>query len=149
MSSKRIKTLLKIMDENSLAELELEEPEFKVKLKKQPEYSPAPPLSAAAPPPQTAAESARPVEPAQEDTSNYYEIKSPMVGTFYRSPSPESDQFVSEGDSVSEDAVVCVIEAMKVMNEIQANVSGKIAEIMVDNAQPVEYGQVLFRVSPE
>ncbi|MFY9553800.1 MAG: acetyl-CoA carboxylase biotin carboxyl carrier protein [Blastocatellia bacterium] len=85
------------------------------------------------------------VEPAETE-SELHTIKSPIVGTFYRSPSPTSDAFVKIGDHVEPDTVVCIIEAMKLMNEIQAEVSGEIVKIFIENGQPVEYGQVLFGV---
>lgn len=150
MSSKRIRYLLKIMEENDLAEIELEEPEFKIKLRKKEATGPAlvsaPAMAPAAPDPQSSQPNQGEPVPA-EPKGDYLEIKSPMVGTFYRSSSPENDSFVKEGDEINDESVVCIIEAMKVMNEIKSGVSGKIVEIMVENAQPVEYGQVLFRVS--
>ncbi len=152
MSSKRIRYLLKIMEENDLDEIELEEPEFKIKLRKKETTGPAlvsaHPLPAASGP--QLAPSSQPVESGNaqaEPQGDYLEIKSPMVGTFYRSSSPENDFLINEGDQVTDESVVCIIEAMKVMNEIKAGFSGKIVEVMVENAQPVEYGQVLFRVS--
>ncbi len=94
-----------------------------------------------------------PVETKPEDTksekeNNYITIKSPMVGTFYRKPSPDKDPFVNVGDSVSENTVVCIIEAMKLFNEIEAEVTGKIVKILVDDASPVEFEQPLFLVDP-
>lgn len=85
---------------------------------------------------------------AAADTSNYIEIKSPMVGTFYRSPSPEKGAFVKVGDTIGEEDTVCLIEAMKLFNEVKAEVSGRIVKVMVEDASPVEYGQVLFLVEP-
>lgn len=86
--------------------------------------------------------------PAGEEAANAgtVTINSPMVGTFYRAPSPESPPFVKVGDQVNNDTVVCILEAMKVMNEIKAELSGKVVEILVENAQPVEFGQALFRI---
>ena len=80
--------------------------------------------------------------------SNRMEISSPMVGTFYRSPSPESPAFIEVGQTVEVGQVVCIVEAMKLMNEIKSEVRGKVVEILIDNAQPVEFGQVLFHVEP-
>lgn len=85
---------------------------------------------------------------AASESSNYIEIKAPMVGTFYRSPSPESDVYVKEGDIISKGQVLCIIEAMKLMNEIEAEVSGRIVKILIDNAQPIEYNQPLFLIDP-
>jgi len=84
--------------------------------------------------------------PEEEETTNYIEIKSPMVGTFYRSASPEKPSFVKVGDTIGGDDTVCLIEAMKLFNEVQAEVEGRIVKVMVEDASPVEYGQVLFLV---
>ena len=103
----------------------------------QPQQAPAP---AAAP-----AAAAEPAAPAAEDASIIY-VKSPMVGTFYRSPSPESKMFAEVGTKITETSVVCIIEAMKIMNEIQSEVKGTVIEVLIENGQPVEYGQKLFKV---
>jgi len=87
-------------------------------------------------------------EPPTPPAEALLEIKSPMVGTFYSAPSPDSDPYVSVGSVIGDDTVVCIIEAMKVMNEIRAECAGKVVEVCVQNAQPVEYGQVLYRVRP-
>jgi acetyl-CoA carboxylase biotin carboxyl carrier protein len=87
-------------------------------------------------------------EPAKEEVNNYVEIISPMVGTFYRSSSPEKGAFVKVGDVISQDNTVCLIEAMKLFNEVKAETSGRIVKVMVEDASPVEYGQVLFLVEP-
>ncbi len=106
--------------------------------------------SPAAAPAAPAAAQEKPAEKAKEETdeSKYIAIKSPMIGTFYRKPAPDKDAFVSVGDKVSEDSVVCVVEAMKLFNQIEAEVSGKIVKILVDDATPVEYDQPLFLVDP-
>lgn len=88
-------------------------------------------------------------EPQAADTSDLYKITSPMVGTFYSAPSPDQDEYVRIGSKVSEDSVVCIVEAMKLFNEIEAEVNGEIVEILVENGQLVEYGQPLFLVKPE
>jgi acetyl-CoA carboxylase biotin carboxyl carrier protein len=93
---------------------------------------------------QPATETPKTEDPVTKDP----EIKSPMIGTFYRAPSPESDDYVQVGDHVNADSVVCIVEAMKVMNEIKAEISGVITEIVAENASAVEYGQPLFRVRP-
>ena len=80
------------------------------------------------------------------ENSTLYEIKSPMVGTFYEAPSPDADPFVKKGDNVTTEMVVCIVEAMKLMNELEAEVEGEIVEVLVDNGQLVEYGQPLFKV---
>lgn len=104
-----------------------------------PGHAPAAPASNNAP--------AAPAEPVAED-SNFVTIKSPMIGTFYRKPSPDKDVFVNVGDEVSNGKVVCVIEAMKLFNQIESEISGKIVKILVDDATPVEYDQPLFLVDP-
>lgn len=86
---------------------------------------------------------------AEEDTSNYIEVKAPIVGTFYRSSSPEKPAFVKVGDTIEVGQVVCIIEAMKLFNEIEAEVSGKVVKVMIEDAHPVEYDQVLFLVDPK
>jgi acetyl-CoA carboxylase biotin carboxyl carrier protein len=105
--------------------------------------SPVTESQAAAPPAQT--ESAA----AEAETSRLTEVTSPMVGTFYRAPAPDADPFVEVGDRVKVGQTLCILEAMKLMNELEAEVSGVISEIAVENAEPVEYGQVLFRISPD
>ena len=87
-------------------------------------------------------------EPEGEPKTHYVEIISPMVGTFYRAPSPDMQAYVEVGDRITEDTVMCIVEAMKLMNEIKAEVSGIVSEILVENGQPVEFGQVLFRIEP-
>ncbi len=145
------------MKRSELSEFEFEEEGFKIKIKRgsggQPMIMTAP--SSAHPFPASVAEvapaAARPVLPAPgtssagEETGFAY-VKSPMVGTFYRSPSPENPSFVENGAKVEEKTVVCIIEAMKIMNEIQAEVKGSVVEVLVENGQPVEYGQRLFKI---
>ena len=153
MELKEIKKIVEMMTENDLAEFLLEEEAFTLQLKRgtagitqivsapqQMMAAPAAVASAAAP------AAAAPV--AANENAGLIEIKSPMVGTFYRSPSPDSDVFVQIGQDVTADTVVCIIEAMKVMNEIQSEVKGKIKKILVDNATPVQFGQALFLVEP-
>ncbi len=103
--------------------------------------------AAPAPAPATASTPA-PAEETKEDTSNYIEIKSPMVGTFYRKPSPDKPPFVNVGDTIKPGDVICIVEAMKLFNEIEAEVSGKIVKVLVDDATPVEFDQPLFLVEP-
>ncbi len=143
-----IKKLVSLMVENDLTELNIHEGQRKILLKRGgaiPLAAPATavpiPMEAAAPP----ADEGRPVEAVTDDL---VEIRSPMVGTFYTTPSPDSDPFVSVGTVVTDDDVIAVVEAMKVMNEIKADCSGTIMEICVKNSQPVEFGQVLFKVRP-
>jgi acetyl-CoA carboxylase biotin carboxyl carrier protein len=135
-----VERLMNMMASNDVTELDLEDGKCKISLKRGVfTASPAPAAVAAAP---AAAEEA----PAPAD--NLLDITSPMVGTFYAAPSPDSDPFVQAGSKVNGETVVCIVEAMKVMNEIKAECSGTIAEVCVENAQPVEFGQVLFRVKP-
>jgi len=143
---KDIKAIIDLMKENDLSVFEMEKDGFKLKLQKgangQP-VSAAPILLPAVTAPaagSTATPAEKPEGPALRD------IVSPMVGTFYRAASPESGAFVDVGTSVNEDSVVCIIEAMKVMNEIKAEISGVIAEVVAENGKPVQFGQVLFRV---
>ena len=148
---KSIRQLVKLMNENDLAEIDLRNGAQRVRLRKRgsevvPVVVGAPAAPAPAPPPApAAAPSAAPSAPA---ASNLIEIKSPMLGTFYRAPSPDAEPFVQVGSHVDNESVVCIIEAMKVFNEITADCRGKVVAVLVENAQPVEYGQVLFRVDP-
>ena len=146
------------MKKSDLSEFGVEEENFKLKIKRdtgkeaQPHivsYAPAQPSVPApqtAPMPQAAPAAQAASSPQVESDSGVY-ITSPMVGTFYASSSPENPAYVKVGDTVSGDSIVCIIEAMKIMNEIQAEQSGDIAELLVENGQPVEYGQRLFRLS--
>lgn len=152
---KEIKTIIDLMTRNQLSEFELEREGFKIRIKKDVEGRPVitstplvPVVHAAAAVSHgtthelpAAAPAAAPVAAA-----DMAEIKSPMVGTFYRSPAPDAPSYVQIGQEVNEESVVCIIEAMKVMNEIKAEVKGTIVEILVDNARPVEFNTPLFRV---
>lgn len=156
MEIKDIKRLAKIVKEQELTCLRLKEGEFELKLEKggkeevqtvvaAPQY--APPAGQAAAPAPSAELSASAPE-GESERKGLVEIKSPIVGTFYRSPSPEADPFVNVGSTVEDESVVCIVEAMKVMNEIHSETSGVIKEILVDNATPVQFGQPLFLVEP-
>ena len=146
MDLRKLKKLIDRVQESGIAELEITEGEEKVKIVKGGAVSvtpgPAAVAPAPAPEPRTAAApaAAAEAEPAQEGRV----IKAPMVGTFYRSPSPDAKPFVEVGQTVKEGETVCIIEAMKLMNEIEADASGTIKAILVENGQPVEYGQPLF-----
>jgi acetyl-CoA carboxylase biotin carboxyl carrier protein len=151
---KDIKSIVDLMKKNSLSEFEMEKEGFKIKLRRAAsESKPAevqlqhylPPANPAAPVPAPAEAPA--AVPAPEQPTEP-EIKSPMIGTFYRKPSPESESYVEVGDTVTVDTVVCIVEAMKVMNEIKAEMSGVITEILIEDGRPVEFGQALFRVRP-
>ena len=152
MDLKDIKAIIDLMRKNSVSEFELEKQDFKIRLKRGPnggnitslEETPVvtyvQPASAIAPAP------AASVAPAP--VINELEIKSPMIGTFYRAPSPESASYIEVGSEVNPETVVCIIEAMKVMNEIKAEAKGVITQVMVENAKPVEFGQSLFKLRP-
>jgi acetyl-CoA carboxylase biotin carboxyl carrier protein len=148
---KDIKAIIDLMKKNSITEFEMEKQDFKIRLKRgsnggaqlvggedalltYPGQHPGALLPPGTLPPPTA--------------TNDLEIKSPMVGTFYRAPSPESANYVEIGSEVNADVVVCIIEAMKVMNEIKAEVKGVITQVLVENAKPVEFGQPLFKIRP-
>lgn len=148
MDLKDIKAIIDLMKKNSVAEFEMEKEGFKIRLKRSGGGNPVvayedTPQIAYAPAP-AAAPAAAPAPAAPSGI----EIKSPMIGTFYRSPSPEAASYVEIGSEVGPDTVVCIIEAMKVMNEIKAEVKGIVTEVLIDNAKPVEFGQPLFRVRP-
>jgi acetyl-CoA carboxylase biotin carboxyl carrier protein len=157
---KDIKAIIDLMKKNSVSEFELEKEDFKIKLKRNTGGSPAPityeesPLVTYAPPLAISQASAATAAagstaaPATAANSGEQEIKSPMIGTFYRSPSPEAGPYVEVGMEVNPDTVVCIIEAMKVMNEIKAEARGVITQILIDNAKPVEFGQPLFKIRP-
>jgi len=155
MEINEIKKVVKLMKDNDLSEFALEEENFKLQLKRggdtvtqvvsAPQMVAAPAVAPAAAAPAAAAPVAE--APAAAD-DGLIEITSPMVGTFYSSPSPDTDAFASVGTEIGEDSVVCIVEAMKVMNEIKAEVKGTIKKILVDNATPVQFGQPLFLVDP-
>jgi len=154
---KEIKTIINLMIQNGLTEFELEKDNVKLRIRRGPEgvtHSltslahknggngiPAQPASVSNVPVSSPSSSASP-PPATE----FKEIKSPMVGTFYRSPSPETPPYIEIGQSVTEETVVCIIEAMKVMNEIKAEMRGVITDVLLENAKPVEFGKPLFKV---
>lgn len=137
------------MKKNGLAVFKMEREGFKITLKTADAEGATQIITQAAPPPVAAAApapvAAAPNAPAK-DVSNLKEIKSPMVGTFYAAPSPDSPAFISVGQEITPDTVVCIVEAMKVMNEIKAEVAGTVAEICAENGKPVQFGQALFRI---
>ena len=155
MDLKEIKAIIDLMTRNGLSEFELEKGDVKLRVKRGPsgEWISSASAPAAAPAmaaasqaaPVPVATAAAPATPAAE-TAGGVQIVSPMVGTFYRSPSPDSAAYIEVGQEVKEDTVVCIIEAMKVMNEIKAEVSGVILEVLAQNGKPVEFGKPLFSV---
>lgn len=162
MDLSELTKIIKLVEESGISELELEEEGVRIRIKKEPEViqvstvdqqaiaasqtatvqtvMPGAPAQSTAPVP-------LPEVPVPEEV-NGETIKAPMVGTFYRSPSPDAAAFVQIGTLVDEETVVCILEAMKVMNEIKAGTSGKVGEILVENTQPVEFGQPLFKIVP-
>jgi acetyl-CoA carboxylase biotin carboxyl carrier protein len=134
MNMDEVRELIALMRDNGLTELEIEGEEFRVRLRRD-----SVPSGSAPPAPQAPAEATSPEQ-------DLHIIPSPIVGTFYRSPSPSADPFVKIGSNVEHETVVCIIEAMKLMNEIQAEATGEVVKIYVENGQPVEYGQPLFGI---
>jgi acetyl-CoA carboxylase biotin carboxyl carrier protein len=164
MDFKQLQELIRMINKSNIGELSIEEKGFKVTIKQKqeavqqyvsspaPVYAQAPALPAPVAAPQTtpaATSSAEKAKPAASETAtNLLTIKSPMIGTFYRSQSPDKPAFVNVGDMVEQGKVVCIIEAMKLFNEIESEVKGKIVKVLVDDASPVEYDQPLFLVEP-
>ncbi|SEW55568.1 acetyl-CoA carboxylase biotin carboxyl carrier protein [Chitinophaga arvensicola] len=159
MDFKQIQELVKMINKSNISELSIEQDKFKITIKQKDNevqqvitvpatMAPAPAVAAVTPAaaPATAAPAAAPAAPAKAD--NLVTIKSPMIGTFYRSAGPDKAAFVNVGDEVTSGKVVCIIEAMKLFNEIESEVSGKIVKVLVDDASPVEYDQPLFLVEP-
>ena len=161
MDLKEIQNLIKFVAKSGASEVKLEMEDVKITIKtgsektettivqSAPMAMPQVPVMPAAPvAAPLASEVAAPQESKEDESSKYIEIKSPIIGTFYRKPSPDKPFFVEVGDSVSSDSVVCVIEAMKLFNEIESEVSGKIVKVLVEDSTPVEFGQPLFLVDP-
>ena len=164
MTFKEVQDLIRLVTKTKLTEFKMEEGEFKISIRTE-NYQkassapptvvsmPAPAMAPLAAAPQAAPAPAAPApapaassDKAPEEKKNYLEVRSPMVGTFYRSAGPGKPAFVQVGDQVKNGQVVCIVEAMKLFNEIESEVSGKIVKVMVEDAQPVEYDQVLFLV---
>jgi acetyl-CoA carboxylase biotin carboxyl carrier protein len=153
---KDIKSIIDLMKKNSISEFELEKDNFKIRLRRGheggvqvlPEDYVLPPSAHATALPAAAATTAAAPAASAPPASSGLEIKSPMIGTFYRAPSPEAVSYVEVGSEVEPETVVCIVEAMKVMNEIKAEVRGVITQVCVDNAKPVEFNQPLFKVNP-
>ncbi len=154
MDLKEIKELIALIRKNDLSEFSLEQEGFKITLKRGGDFQPVITTQAFAPAPVAAALSPAPATAAlgagsaasSGSASGDRDLPSPMVGTFYSAASPESSSFVSVGQQVTPDTTICIIEAMKVMNEIKAETSGVITEILAENGKPVQYGQALFRI---
>jgi acetyl-CoA carboxylase biotin carboxyl carrier protein len=177
MDFQQIQDLIKLIGETGLSEFQLEDKEFKLTIRSndyfdaqksinepkivtiqsvpqqamQPQYAPMPVAPQMAVAPQPAAPNtpvANNTAPTDDENSNYIKIVSPIVGTFYRSPSPEKPPYLKIGDMVTDDSIVCIVEAMKLFNEIESEVTGKIIKVLIEDASPVEYGQPLFLVDP-
>jgi acetyl-CoA carboxylase biotin carboxyl carrier protein len=163
MDFKQIQELIKMINKSNIGEVSIEEKGFKLTIKQKEEPAvqqliaapvhaapvaamAAAPVAASQPQPAIAAE--KPAKAAEAPAGNTVTIKSPMIGTFYRSPSPDKPSFVNIGDEITPGKVVCIIEAMKLFNEIESEVSGKIVKVLVEDASPVEYDQPLFLVEP-
>jgi len=163
MDFKQIQELIKMINKSNIGEVSIEEKGFKLTIKQKEEpvqqliaaplqaaqpaalaAAPVAPVAAAAP----AAAAEKPAKAAEAPAGNTVTIKSPMIGTFYRSPSPDKPSFVNIGDEITPGKVVCIIEAMKLFNEIESEVTGKIIKVLVEDASPVEYDQPLFLVEP-
>jgi len=156
MDIKQIQELIKFVSRSGVNEVAIEQENFKITIKTNQTptvvqatvAAPTPVLAAAPAPLPAIATESKPATAPAEDTSKYITIKSPMIGTFYRSSSPDKPFFVNVGDEVSTGKVVCIIEAMKLFNEIESEVSGRIVKVLVENSSPVEYDQPLFLVEP-
>jgi acetyl-CoA carboxylase biotin carboxyl carrier protein len=159
MELKEIKELIKLVSEAEVSEVEVEKGDFKIAIKKVEErttYVQAAPVMQQAPAPMQVNIPAAPAAPVAAtpaapvaNTSNLITIKSPMIGTFYKSSSPDKPAFINVGDEIKVGSVLCIVEAMKLFNEIESEVSGKVVKILVENASPVEYDQPLFLVEPQ
>lgn len=163
MNKKEIEELIKFVSKAGVSEVSLEQKDFKITIKNssrnfetivaapQQVLQAAPvaaPVPVATPAPASTATPAAPVAPKADDESKFHVVKSPMIGTFYRSPSPDKPNYVNVGDEVKQGKVICIIEAMKLFNEIECDITGKIVKVLVDNSSPVEYDQPLFLVDP-
>ncbi len=156
MNIKQIENLIKFVSKSGVAEVSLETKEIKITIKTGKGETavttipsvPVAPVQAAAPIAERATVAAATPAAKVDDDSKYITIKSPMIGTFYRTPSPDKPVFVNIGDEIKAGKVICIIEAMKLFNEIESEVSGKIVKVLVENATPVEYDQPLFLIDP-
>jgi acetyl-CoA carboxylase biotin carboxyl carrier protein len=155
MNLTEIQDLIKFVAKSGVSEVEIEQKDFKICIKSEVKGKPehqvyvqaAAPVAAPAPTPVAAAPAA-PVAAAPAEDANYIIVKSPMIGTFYRSAGPDKPSFVNIGDTIAKGDTICIIEAMKLFNEIESEVAGRIVKVLVDDASPVEYDQPLFLVDP-
>ena len=144
MDIRKVKKLIELLEESNIAEIEIHEGEESVRISRASTLAPTMPAGPIAAAPVAAAPAAPDSAPAAPKEPEGHIIRSPMVGTFYRAPSPGAKQFVTEGQSVSAGETLCIIEAMKILNQIESDKSGKVLEILVENGQPVEYNEPLF-----
>lgn len=152
MNLKELKELIELIQRSEISELELEKSGVKVRIKKERASIPGPPAAEELPAapaeiPKAQPSAAAPISPAATP-AGWLTLIAPVVGTFYRAPAPDADPYAEVGSIVKKGQILCVIEAMKLMNEIESEWDGKIVEILVENAQPVEYGEPLFRIDP-
>jgi len=162
MNAKDIQSLIDFIAQSGLAEVNIKTKEIELSVRKHPKQNvkvveqaaasvvaaPAAPAAPVAAAPEAPASTEAPAAPAAADDSNYVPVKSPMIGTFYRASNPDTPPFVQVGDKVEKGQIVCIVEAMKLFNEIESEVSGTIVKVLADNATPVEYDQPLFLVDP-
>lgn len=159
MKAKELQDLIDFIAKSGLNKVNIETEEFKISVQREPSYKPVVSVGSPAPAPAPVAPAPAPVAaapaapapaaaPAAEAATNHVALKSPMIGTFYRSSSPDSPVFVQVGDLVEKGQVICIIEAMKLFNEIEAEQAGRIVKALVENASPVEYDQPLFLIEP-
>lgn len=145
-----IKKLIRVVEKSEITEFTFSEGDFKVKISKNSSnvqsFISAPPQAAPQPAQATESKTAETKSSEPAASQNLHEVKSPIVGTFYRAPAPDADPYIQVGDTISAGNVLCIVEAMKLMNEIESDVSGKIVKILVENATPVEYNQPLFLI---
>ena len=156
MNIKEIEALIKFVQKVGVSEVSIEQKDVKITIKTHPAaqqviHAAPQMMMSAAPPAAPAVSTSTPpaeIKPAASDESKYITVKSPMIGTFYRTPSPDKPVFINVGDEIKPGKVLCIIEAMKLFNEIESEVAGRIVKVLVDNATPVEYDQPLFLVEP-
>ena len=157
MDIRKVKKLIELLDESGIAEIEITEGEESVRISRYAQGAPqvvaapaaAPPPAMAAPAPAAAAPAAEPAAAPAEPQEDGHEVAAPMVGTFYSAASPGASPYVQVGDRINEGDTLCIIEAMKILNQIEADVAGVVKAILVENGQPVEYGEPLLVVDPE
>ncbi len=149
MNLKEMRALLELFREYGLTEVEVERSGERIRVRREAPPPPAPAPAVGAGPAPAATQAAPAAEPLRDDRRQHLvTVEAPMVGTFYRGPSPDADPYVREGDVIKEGQVLCIIEAMKLMNEIESKVPGRVIRVLAENGQPVEYGQPLFLIEP-